>query len=194
MRPAWLKPSIRAPSYNKSSARARMVLSSSAYFIFLVAIFFLYWPVARFRALSLAVILFANYFFYAKWDLFYLALIPVASTCDFLIALGLQNFKAPALRRMLVTAQRRCSTWAFSPRSSTCRFSSRTMRASRAGPRRSGIGSSRWASPSTRFRRSPTPSTSTGATPRPRPAIWPTWPPFRFSPPPWPAPSRASRR
>jgi hypothetical protein len=29
-----------------------MVLSSSAYFIFLVAVFFLYWPVARFRALS----------------------------------------------------------------------------------------------------------------------------------------------
>ena len=55
-----------------------MVLSSSAYFIFLVGVFFLYWPVARFRALSLAVVLFANYFFYAKWDLFYLALIPAA--------------------------------------------------------------------------------------------------------------------
>ena len=80
-----------------------MVLSSSAYFIFLVAIFFLYWPVARIRALSLGVILFANYFFYAKWDLFYLALIPAASTCDFLIALWMQNSKAPALRRALVT-------------------------------------------------------------------------------------------
>jgi alginate O-acetyltransferase complex protein AlgI len=80
-----------------------MVLSSSAYFIFLVAVFFLYWPVARVRALSLAVILFANYFFYAKWDLFYLALIPAASTCDFLIALALQHSKAAALRRALVT-------------------------------------------------------------------------------------------
>ena len=80
-----------------------MVLSSSAYFIFLVGVFFLYWPLARFRALSLAVILFANYFFYAKWDLFYLALIPAASTCDFLIALGLQHSKRPWLRRMLVT-------------------------------------------------------------------------------------------
>src|SRR2546427_5106316 len=82
---------------------APMVLSSSAYFIFLVAIFFLYWPAARFRALSLAVILFANYFFYAKWDLFYLALIPAAPTCDFLIALGLQRFEKPALRRALVS-------------------------------------------------------------------------------------------
>ena len=65
-----------------------MLLSSSTYFVFLTALFFLYWPLARVRALSLAVILFANYFFYAKWDIFYLALIPVASTCDFLIALG----------------------------------------------------------------------------------------------------------
>src|SRR5258708_6073036 len=80
-----------------------MVLYSSAYFIFLVGIFLLYWPLARFRALSLAVVLFANYFFYAKWDLFYLALIPAASTCDFLIALGLQHSKTPWLRRALGT-------------------------------------------------------------------------------------------
>src|SRR5437588_3430916 len=80
-----------------------MVLSSSAYFIFLVGIFLLYWPVARVRALSLAVILFANYFFYAKWDLFYLVLIPAASTCDYFIGLALQRFKAPALRRTLVS-------------------------------------------------------------------------------------------
>lgn len=79
-----------------------MVLSSSAYFIFLVGIFFLYWPVARSRALSLTVILFANYFFYAKWDLFYLFLIPAASTCDFLLALGLQHSKHNGLRRLLV--------------------------------------------------------------------------------------------
>src|SRR6202045_2678786 len=81
-----------------------MVLSSSAYFIFLVGVFFLYWPLARFRALSLAVILFANYFFYAKWDLIYLALIPAVSTCDFLIGLGLQSSTRPLVRRMLVTA------------------------------------------------------------------------------------------
>src|SRR5204862_7095176 len=80
-----------------------MVLSSSAYFIFLVGVFFLYWPVARFRALALAVILFANYFFYAKWDLFYLFLIPAASTCDFLIGLGLDRTKKNALRRLLIS-------------------------------------------------------------------------------------------
>jgi len=79
-----------------------MVLSSSAYFIFLVAIFLLYWPVARNRSLALAVILLANYFFYAKWDLFYLALIPAASTCDFAIGLGLERSKSQPVRRILV--------------------------------------------------------------------------------------------
>ena len=79
-----------------------MLLSSSVYFIFLVAIFFLYWGASRFRAVSLAVILFANYFFYAKWDLFYLFLIPAASTCDFSIALALDRANRPLLRRLLV--------------------------------------------------------------------------------------------
>ncbi len=81
-----------------------LLLSSTTYFIFLVAVFFLYWPVARSRALALAVILFANYFFYAKWDLIYLALIPAASTIDFLIGLGLQRHARAPVRRALVTA------------------------------------------------------------------------------------------
>lgn len=80
-----------------------MVLSSSAYFIFLVGIFFLYWPFARIRAISLAVILFANYFFYAKWDLFYLALIPAASTVDYFIGRALGFFRSALVRRFLVT-------------------------------------------------------------------------------------------
>jgi D-alanyl-lipoteichoic acid acyltransferase DltB (MBOAT superfamily) len=80
-----------------------VLLSSSLYFVFLIAVFFLYWPVARARAASLAVLLFANYFFYAKWDLFYLFLIPAASTCDFLIALGIQRAAHQSLRRLLVT-------------------------------------------------------------------------------------------
>jgi len=69
-----------------------------------VAIFLLYWPLARVRAVALAVILLANYFFYAKWDLHYLALIPAASTCDFLFGLGLQSSKSSWVRRLLVTA------------------------------------------------------------------------------------------
>ena len=81
-----------------------LLLSSSTYFIFLGAIFLLYWPLARVRALALAVILLANYFFYAKWDLHYLALIPIASTCDFFLGWGLQSTKVNWVRRVLVTA------------------------------------------------------------------------------------------
>src|SRR5207244_3036174 len=81
----------------------KLLLSSSTYVIFLVAIFLLYWPLARVRALALSVVLLANYFFYAKWDLYYLALIPVVSSCDFAIGLGLQESKNPRVRRLLVT-------------------------------------------------------------------------------------------
>lgn len=81
-----------------------MLLSSSTYFVFLVAVFALYWPVSRFRTLTLALVLFANYFFYAKWDLFYLALIPAVASCDYVFGLGLQYSKTPVVRRILVTA------------------------------------------------------------------------------------------
>ena len=88
-----------------------LLLSSSIYFIFLAAIFFLYWPLSEvsarfvpFYGAGLAVILFANYFFYARWDFYYLILIPIASTCDYFIGLGLQDSKNPRVRKMLVTA------------------------------------------------------------------------------------------
>jgi D-alanyl-lipoteichoic acid acyltransferase DltB (MBOAT superfamily) len=81
-----------------------LLLSTSTYFVFLVGIFFLYWSVSRVRALALSVLLFANYFFYARWDLRYLAIIPIASTCDYFIGLGLQATPNRVLRRLLVTA------------------------------------------------------------------------------------------
>jgi len=79
-----------------------LLLSSSTYFVFLGAIFLLYWPLSRVRAPALATLLFANYFFYAKWDLAYLVLIPAASSLDFLVGLGLQRYKNQAVRRLLV--------------------------------------------------------------------------------------------
>ena len=88
-----------------------MVLSSSVYFVFLVGIFLLYWPLSRWRAGGLAVLLFANYFFYAKWDLFYLILIPGASFVDYLIGLGLGvgNQRRPTLP--LAAAHSALSAW-----------------------------------------------------------------------------------
>ncbi len=80
-----------------------MLLTTAAYFTFLAAVFFAYWLAARYRLGALAVILFANYFFYARWDLIYLAIIPAASTCDFLIGNALHRYSDPRLRRFLVT-------------------------------------------------------------------------------------------
>jgi len=81
-----------------------MLLSSSVYFVFLTGIFLLYWPLQRWRAASLAILLFANYYFYAKWDLFYLVLIPGASFIDYLIGLGLGGTQSKPWRRVLVSA------------------------------------------------------------------------------------------
>jgi D-alanyl-lipoteichoic acid acyltransferase DltB (MBOAT superfamily) len=80
-----------------------MLLSTPAYFTFLIAVFFVYWLVSRFRFAGLAVIVFANYFFYARWDLIYLALIPAASTCDFFIGQALGATERAVIRRLLVT-------------------------------------------------------------------------------------------
>ncbi len=79
-----------------------MLLSSAQYFVFLAAIFFAFWLVARHRAAGLAVILFANYFFYAKWDLAYLFLIPIASTCDFFLGQALEKSNQIRIRKALL--------------------------------------------------------------------------------------------
>jgi len=80
-----------------------MLLTSSSYFLFLVLIFFLYWPLSKWRTAGLAVLLFANYFFYARWDIIYLALVPLASTIDYAIGLALGRATQPGRRKALVT-------------------------------------------------------------------------------------------
>jgi alginate O-acetyltransferase complex protein AlgI len=80
-----------------------MVLSSAGFFIFLAVIYVVYWLVSRYRMAGLTVILFANYFFYARWNLVYLAIVPLASSCDFAIGHLLEKSKSAAARRILVT-------------------------------------------------------------------------------------------
>jgi alginate O-acetyltransferase complex protein AlgI len=81
-----------------------LLLSAPAYFIFLAAIFAVYWPLSRVRILALSVILFGDYFFYAKWDLYLLALMPAAASCDYVLGLGLQYSNRPLVRRILILA------------------------------------------------------------------------------------------
>lgn len=64
----------------------------------------IYWSLARRRAAALGAVLLANYFFYAKWNLWYLLLIPAVSSIDYWIGLGLQDSKDPKFRRILVGA------------------------------------------------------------------------------------------
>src|SRR5579863_5592549 len=81
----------------------QMLLTTAAYFSFLAAVFFAYWLAMRYRLGALAVVVFANYFFYARWDLVYLAIIPAASTCDFWIGHAIHRSLRPGIRRLLVT-------------------------------------------------------------------------------------------
>ncbi|MCC6588580.1 MAG: MBOAT family protein [Bryobacterales bacterium] len=78
-----------------------MSLFTSAYFVLLACVFFLYWPLARWRLPGLAVLLFANYFFLARGDLVYLWLIPAASLVDYLIGSALGGTTSVWLRRLL---------------------------------------------------------------------------------------------
>jgi alginate O-acetyltransferase complex protein AlgI len=78
-----------------------LAAGSSTYFVFVAAVFFVYWAAPQTRLFRLAVILLANYFFLARYGLFYLALIPACSMADFLVGLGLMRFRNTAVRRIL---------------------------------------------------------------------------------------------
>jgi D-alanyl-lipoteichoic acid acyltransferase DltB (MBOAT superfamily) len=62
----------------------------------------LYWAAAGSRHVRLAVVLLANYLFAARYGLFYVVLLPLCSSIDFLVGLGLMRFRAPAARRLLM--------------------------------------------------------------------------------------------
>ncbi len=76
--------------------------ASAAYYIFIAAVFFLYWTAARDRLARLAVILLANYFFSARFGIFYVLLLPVCSSVDYAVGLGLMRFESRRLRRVLL--------------------------------------------------------------------------------------------
>jgi alginate O-acetyltransferase complex protein AlgI len=81
-----------------------MLLTSPAYFALLGLLFFIYWPAARHRLAVLSLVLFANLFFYARWDLRYLLIVPAASLADFSIALVLDRTASTGWRRLLIGA------------------------------------------------------------------------------------------
>ncbi len=82
----------------------QMQAGSGAYFLFVAAVFFLYWANARSPLWRLSVILLADYFFCSRFGLFYVVLLPVCSSLDFLVGLGLNKSNSKPARRALVTA------------------------------------------------------------------------------------------
>ena len=79
-----------------------MPSGSVPYFLLVSAVFFVYWTAASNRYARLGVILLANYYFCARFGWFYLILLPVCSTLDFLIGLGLMRYSNQGVRRALV--------------------------------------------------------------------------------------------
>jgi D-alanyl-lipoteichoic acid acyltransferase DltB (MBOAT superfamily) len=78
-----------------------MLVSAAPFFVFLVAVCLLYWAAAGSRRLQLAVLVAANLFFLARFNLIYLAL-PLAASADFLVGRGLGRSRKPASRRLLL--------------------------------------------------------------------------------------------
>ncbi|NYF78328.1 MBOAT family O-acyltransferase [Granulicella arctica] len=78
-----------------------MQLSTSAFFVFFLTIWLLYWATARFRAARLLVLVAANGFFLAKFGLLYLAL-PAAASVDFCVGIGLSLARSKTSKRLLL--------------------------------------------------------------------------------------------
>jgi alginate O-acetyltransferase complex protein AlgI len=72
------------------------------YFTFVAAVLFIYWAGYRARLPRLAVLLFANYLFCAQFGAFYALLIPICSSIDYAVGLGLMRFRSSAGRRILL--------------------------------------------------------------------------------------------
>ena len=80
-----------------------MLFTSGNYFVFLAAVFFVYWLLARWRLPRVCFLLAASYYFYALWNPRFLALLFLLSTFDFLNALGIQKARCRGLRRFLLS-------------------------------------------------------------------------------------------
>jgi alginate O-acetyltransferase complex protein AlgI len=76
---------------------------SGIYFVFAGLVFFLYWGASRWKLPRLTVVLCANYLFCAHFGLFYVVLLPLCSTVDYLVGLGLMRSQSSSVRRLLMS-------------------------------------------------------------------------------------------
>jgi len=79
-----------------------MLPTSPEYYCVVAVLFFAFWLVRSKQVPALALILTVNLFFYARWGLIYLALVPLAATCDFFLARGMSVRPKGKLRSFLL--------------------------------------------------------------------------------------------
>lgn len=79
-----------------------MLLTSAEYFAFLVILFVAFWLLSQWRTWAMALILVANLLFLGRWGLVYLALVPAAACCDYLIGRAIDRTSADSIRKMLL--------------------------------------------------------------------------------------------
>ena len=77
--------------------------TSAVFFVFLILVLLAYWLASGWRLARLAILLAANYFFCARYGLFYLVLIPCSSSLDYLAGYAMQSVENQWLRRLFLT-------------------------------------------------------------------------------------------
>ena len=81
-----------------------MLVTSFDYYCFLTVVFFAFWMLRSHRFAPLVLICAANLFFYSRWGMAYLVLIPVASGIDYLLGRTIARSTGRGARRALVSA------------------------------------------------------------------------------------------
>jgi D-alanyl-lipoteichoic acid acyltransferase DltB (MBOAT superfamily) len=79
-----------------------LLFTSAKYGVFLVAVFLVYWGLARIRLARMALLLAASIFFYANWRIDYLVLLWFTGSLDFFVGGLLPSMRRPAGRRALL--------------------------------------------------------------------------------------------
>jgi alginate O-acetyltransferase complex protein AlgI len=81
-----------------------MLVTSPAYYCFLAVVFFAFWLSRKGRVTPLILIFAANLFFYGRWGVTYLVLLPVASGIDYFLGARIAAGRSAIGRRTLVSA------------------------------------------------------------------------------------------
>jgi alginate O-acetyltransferase complex protein AlgI len=78
-----------------------MLFCSQAFLLFFAAVFTAYWLLPWHRG-RVWLLLVASFYFYASWNKWLACLIALSTTADYFLARGMDHFRSPRLRKLLV--------------------------------------------------------------------------------------------